>query len=284
MQDRMIRRNHGGMHMGWILKKWVRRFFEDKVFDLSAQLAYYFLVSLFPFIFLIFTVMGFLPISSAYVLSLFQSIAPEEAYTLLEYNLIAVLDEHRGDVFSISLIIMIWLATIGTHAIIRVFNLAYQVEESRPFFKELILGVFLTFGLVVAVITALLLPVFGRTIGIYIFEQTGYSHPVWHIWETARYVIGFSILLFIFSALYRFAPNLKLSFRNVWPGAVFSTAGWHLFSYLFSSYVSIFDYGQIYGNMGALLTLMIWFYLSALILIAGGQLNAILALRTQDRK
>ncbi|KZE68760.1 hypothetical protein AWM68_00320 [Fictibacillus phosphorivorans] len=267
--------------MRWFMKQWFHRFFEDKVFDLSAQLAYYFLVSLFPFIFLIFTVLSFLPISSAYVLSLFQSIAPEEAYTLLEYNLVAVLDEHRGDVLSLSLIIMIWLATIGTHAIIRVFNQAYQVEESRPFFKELILGMFLTFGLVIAVITALLLPVFGRKIGIYIFEQTGFSHPVWHIWETARYLIGFSVLLSIFSALYRFAPNVKLTFRNVWPGAIFSTAGWHLFSYLFSSYVLIFDYGQIYGNLGALLTLMVWFYISAMILIAGGQLNAILALRWQ---
>ncbi|MBY6037879.1 YihY/virulence factor BrkB family protein [Fictibacillus nanhaiensis] len=267
--------------MRWLMKQWFHRFFEDKVFDLSAQLAYYFLVSLFPFVFLIFTVLGFLPISTAYVLTLFQSIAPEEAYTLLEYNLIAVLDEHRGDVLSLSFIIMIWLATIGTHAIIRVFNQAYKVQESRPFVKELILGVFLTIGLVIAVITALLLPVFGRTIGIYLFEQTGYSHPVWHIWETARYVIGFSVLIAIFSALYMFAPNVKLSFSAVWPGAIFSTIGWHVFSYLFSSYVLIFDYGQIYGNLGALLTLMIWFYLSAMILIAGGQLNAILAKRKQ---
>jgi membrane protein len=266
-------------NMGWVMKQWFRRFFEDKVFDLSAQLAYYFLVSLFPFIFLIFTVLSFLPISTTYVLSLFQSIAPEDAYTMLEYNLIAVLDEHRGDVISLSLIIMIWLASIGIHAIIRVFNQAYQVEESRPFFKELILGIFLTFGLVIAVITALLLPVFGRHLGLYIFEQTGYSHPVWHIWETARYIIGFSVLLSIFSALYRFAPNVNLTFRNVWPGAVFSTVGWHIFSYLFSSYVLIFDYGQIYGNLGALLTLMVWFYLSAMILILGGQLNAILSLR-----
>ncbi|WNB91355.1 YihY/virulence factor BrkB family protein [Bacillus sp. NEB1478] len=267
--------------MRWLLKQWLHRFFEDKVFDLSAQLAYYFLVSIFPFVFLIFTILGYLPISTSYVLTLFQSIAPEEAYKLLEYNLITVLDEQRGDVLSVSFVVMIWLASIGIHAIIRVFNQAYQVEESRPFFKELILGIFLTFGLVSASITALLLPVFGRTIGMYVFEKSGFSNPIWQIWETARYVIGFSVLLSIFSALYMFAPNVNLSFKNVWPGAIFSTIGWHVISYLFSSYVLIFDYSQIYGNLGALLTLMVWFYLSAMILIAGGQLNAILALKKQ---
>jgi membrane protein len=264
--------------MRWFFKQWFYRFFEDKVFDLSAQLAYYFLVSLFPFAFLVLTALGFLPVSSSYVLSLFKSIAPQEAYSMLELSLRTVLDDFRGDILSLSFIVMIWLASIGIHAIIRVFNQAYQVKESRPFIRELLLGIILTFGLVIAVLTALLLPVFGQSVGKYLVTQTGYSHPFWSVLEKARYLISFSVLLSIFSALYRFAPNISLTFRNVWPGALFSTAGWHIFSFLFSFYVSVFDYGQIYGNLGALLTLMVWFYLSAMILILGGQLNAILAL------
>ncbi|MFC7370134.1 YihY/virulence factor BrkB family protein [Fictibacillus iocasae] len=265
-----------------LFREWGKRILEDNVFDLSAQLAYYFLVSLFPFSFLVFTLLGYLPISTHYALTLFQSVAPEEAYRLLEFSLVRLLNEQRGDVLSLSLLIMIWLSSIGIHAIIRVFNHAYQIEESRPFIKELALGVLLTLGLVFAVFTALLLPVFGRILSEYVFNRTGWSHPLWDAWQAARYFISFFVLFTMFAALYKFAPYRKLSLMNVWPGALYSALGWHGISYIFSQYVTYFDYSQIYGNLGALLTLMIWFYLSAMILITGGQLNAILTMKTRS--
>ncbi|MGC4377940.1 YhjD/YihY/BrkB family envelope integrity protein [Fictibacillus sp. Mic-4] len=117
------------------------RFFEDKVFDLSAQLAYYFLVSLFPFLFLLFTFLGFLPISTEDVLKLIQPYAPKQAFRLIEYNLTSILDRKRGELIYISTLVTTWLASMGILAIIRVFNKAYQVEESRPLVKEIVVGI-----------------------------------------------------------------------------------------------------------------------------------------------
>ncbi|MDN4075656.1 MULTISPECIES: YihY/virulence factor BrkB family protein [Fictibacillus] len=258
------------------LKELKLRFFEDKVFDLSAQLAYYFFVSLFPFSFLIFTILGFLPISSAAVLEIIRPFAPVQAFHLLEYNLISVLDQNRSDIFSISIVITIWLSSIGILAIIRVSNQAYHVIENRPFIRELFLGILLTLGLVLAIVTSLLLPVFGNSIGIFLANRLGYDHPAFHLWNTTRWTLSFVILMVMFVSLYLIAPNIRLKLKNVLPGAFFSTIGWQLISIGFSYYVTLFDYRQIYGNLGALLTLMIWFYLSAMILILGGQINAAL--------
>ncbi|KSU84173.1 YihY/virulence factor BrkB family protein [Fictibacillus enclensis] len=265
------------------LKELKLRFFEDKVFDLSAQLAYYFLVSLFPFSFLVFSILGFLPISSSSVLELIRPFAPVQAFNLLEYNLISVLDQSRGDIFSISLLVTLWLSSIGILAIIRVFNQAYHVEENRPFIRELLLGILLTIGLVIAIVSSLLLPVFGSSIGHFLANHLGYNHPAFHIWATTRWTLGFVILMVMFISLYLIAPNVRLKLKHVLPGAFFSTIGWQLISLGFSYYVTLFDYRQIYGNLGALLTLMIWFYLSAMILILGGQLNAILVTMHQRK-
>ncbi|MDN4524318.1 YihY/virulence factor BrkB family protein [Fictibacillus fluitans] len=265
------------------LKELKLRFFEDKVFDLSAQLAYYFLVSLFPFSFLVFSILGFLPISSSSVLELIRPFAPVQAFNLLEYNLISVLDQSRGDIFSISLVVTLWLSSIGILAIIRVFNQAYHVEENRPFIRELLVGILLTIGLVIAIVSSLLLPVFGSSIGLFLANHLGYSHPAFHFWTTTRWSLGFVILMVMFVSLYLIAPNVRLRLKHVLPGAFFSTVGWQLISLGFSYYVTLFDYRQIYGNLGALLTLMIWFYLSAMILILGGQLNAILVTMHQRK-
>lgn len=260
------------------------RFFEDKVFDLSAQLAYYFLVSLFPFSFLIFTILGFLPISSNSVLEIVRPFAPDQAFKLLEYNLISVLDQNRSDIFSISIAVTIWLASIGILAIIRVFNQAYQVRENRPFIREVFVGIFLTLGLVFAIVSSLLLPVFGTSIGKFLIRHLGMDHPAFHVWNSTQWSLGFVILMIMFIVLYMVAPNIKLKLKHVLPGALFSTIGWQLISLGFSYYVTLFDYRQIYGNLGALLTLMIWFYLSAMILIIGGQINATILTLRRNKK
>ena len=91
------------------------------------------------------------------------------------------------------------------------------------------------------------------------------------------------MILVIFAYLYFFAPNKKLSFDEVWPGALFATIGWHAVSFLFSYYVSHFgNFSATYGSLGGIIILLFWFYLSGIILILGGEINALLKLKRQE--
>ncbi|MGA8942437.1 MAG: YihY/virulence factor BrkB family protein [Thermoactinomyces sp.] len=254
-----------------------RRIFEERLYDLSAQLAYYFLMSLFPFLLLAVTLLGYLPISEENILRLIEPYAPADTYALVEYNLSIVLGKQQGGIFSVSLFITLYLASIAFQSIIRILNNAYRVERNRPFIKQWFLGVLLMFGLLLAVLVSLLLPVFGKVIGEFVFSLLGMSHFFYEVWIWLRWLISSFVLFLVFLSVYKFAPNIKIPFKEALPGALFATFGWQLSSLGFAYYVTLNNYAHIYGNLGALIVMVGWFYLSALILILGGMINATLS-------
>lgn len=250
---------------------------KNKVFDMAAQLAYYLLLALFPFLILMFTLMRFLPIRTETVLDTIRPYAPEGSMQLIEANLYQVLEVTRGDLMSLSMIVAIWLSAMGTGALIRTLNSAYQVEESRSFFNALGVMILLTFGMIIGVIISLIFLVFGREIGLSISSFLGFDSAFLQDWNTFRWTISFIILIVVFACLYYFAPNKKLRFLDIIPGTLFAVIGWHLVSLGFSYYVSIADYSMIYGNLGTIVILMIWLYLSSLLILIGGEINAIIS-------
>lgn len=259
------------------IKELKRRIFEERLYDMSAQLAYYFLMSLFPFLLLAVTLLGYLPISGENILRLIEPYAPANTYALVEYNLSLVLGKQQSGIFSISLLITLYLASMVFQSIIRILNNAYQVQQNRPFFMQWILGVLLMFGLLFAVVVSLMLPVFGKVIGEFVFSLLGMIHFFYEVWIWLRWLISSFILFLVFLSVYKFAPNIKIRFKEALPGALFATIGWQLSSLGFSYYVSLNNYAHIYGNLGALIVLVGWFYLSAMILILGGMINATLS-------
>lgn len=257
--------------------EFIGRLKDQQIFDLSAQLAYYFLMSIFPFLLLAVTLLGYLPISSSDVLQFVRPYAPEDTYKLLASNLAIILDEQRGGVLSFSVIATTYLASAGFQSIIRIMDTAYQVEEDRPFWKELFLGFFLMLGILFALIISLILPVFGKIIGNYLLVLFGLTDGSLTVLNWTRWLLSSCVLLIVFISLYKFSPNLKVKFRQALPGALFATIGWQLSSLGFAYYVSPSRYSHIYGNLGGLIILMIWFYLTAMILILGALINATLS-------
>lgn len=258
------------------VKELKKRAVEDQVFDLSAQLAYYLLLSLFPFLLLTVTLLGFLPVSSQNVLDMIRPYAPPSTYELLKDNLALILDERQGGVLSVSLVVTVYLAFVVFLSIIRIMDNAYQVKEDRPFWKEAILGLFLMFGLLVALVISLMLSVFGQIIAENVFQLFGVTRGFYEVWTWIRWLLSSFILFLVFLSLYKFAPNIKVTLKQALPGAVFATLGWQFGSLGFSYYVSLDNYTLIYGNLGAIIILVGWFYLSAMILILGGLANATL--------
>jgi membrane protein len=254
-----------------------KRIWEDRIFDLAAQLAYYFLMSLFPFLLLAVTMLGFLPFRSENILSMIKPYAPANTYELVASNLSLILDQENSGVFSISLVVTVYLASAAFHSIIRIMDTAYRVHEERPLWHRVIIGFFLMFGLLLALIISLILSVFGKILGEFVFQLLGLTRLFYEVWTWMRWLISSFVLLLVFWCLYKFAPHTKVTFRQALPGAIFAVLGWQMSSFGFSYYVSInANYSHIYGNLGAIIILVGWFYLSAIILILGGLINATL--------
>jgi membrane protein len=267
------------------IREMVKRFREDEVSRLSAELAYFFLLSLFPFLIFLFTLMAYLPIEHEDVLSVVRQYAPKEAMDLIEANIHYVMNHQNGKLLSFGIIGAVWSASNGIGAIVRAFNRAYDVQESRSFIVARGVSPFLTFGMMLVIVVALVLPVFGKTIGLFLSSMLGISGIFLMIWSAFRWIVSFLILFGVFTSLYYFAPNKQLHYKQVMAGAMFATIGWIVTSLAFSYYVESFSsYTSMYGSLGGIIILMIWFYLSGMIIVLGGELNAVLECQREGRK
>ena len=253
-----------------------QRIMDGDVFGLAAQLAYFFLLSLFPLLILVMTLIGYLPLDEQTVLDALSSVIPGESMAFIEANIRMLLNQQNTGLLSIGILGTLWSASNGVNAIIRALNRAYQVEETRPFLISRFVAIILMFAMIAVIVVALLLPVLGRMIGVYIFSFFGLSDDFIQFWNTFRWVISAIVFFIVFLALYRLAPSRKIQLKNVVPGALFTTLSWQLTSLAFSYYVeTIGDYSATYGSLGAIIVLMIWFYMSGIIIIIGGTINAV---------
>ncbi|MCR1897729.1 YihY/virulence factor BrkB family protein [Irregularibacter muris] len=248
---------------------------EDEVTGLSAQIAYFLLLSIIPFLIFGITLLAYLPISTHYVIDLFKNIAPIEMFELVQNAITSVLDTKRGDILSMSILMTLWTASNGINAIIKALNKAYNAVENRGFILNRLISVLLVLGLVSAVGIALILSVFGNLIGKYLFSYLGVPHSFLIFWNIARILGSFALLVLIFALLYFIAPNKKLKWKEIFAGSIFAAIGWVLVSLVFSFYVNNFgNYSATYGSLGGVIILMLWLYLSGMILIIGGEINA----------
>ncbi|MGV3488509.1 MAG: YihY/virulence factor BrkB family protein [Tuberibacillus sp.] len=259
------------------IKMLIKRINEDRVFDLAAQLAYFFLLSLFPFLIFTFSVLPYIDIDQKDVLAFIGRYAPMEFMDIVEANLKSVFTKNTG-LLSFSVIATIWPVSTAIMVIIRVLNQAYDVQENRSFIVARSLAILLTFAMIFVIIIALALNVFGPSIGKLLVKHFHINEQVIQIIDFLRLLLSFLIIIVVFASLYLFAPNKRLRFSEVIIGAVFAAVGWQVASLAFSYYVDrIAHFSATYGTLGGIIILMIWFYITGFILILGGEINAALS-------
>lgn len=259
------------------LKELVLRFLDDQAFGLAAQLAYFFLLSLFPFMIFLVTLIGYIPVSHENLIRFFAEFAPGDAMEVIESNVLDIVKTQNGKLLSISVLGTVWSASNAINALMRALNRAYHVEENRPFLIARGLSIVFTFLMMLVIVVALALPVFGEKLGLMIFSYFGLSEAFLRVWGIVRWGLSFLILYVVFAGIYYFTPNKRLTAKEVIPGTIVATTGWLLVSLGFSYYVSNFgNYSATYGSLGGIIVLMIWFYLSGIIIIFGGEINAVL--------
>ena len=202
---------------------------------------------------------------------------------MIEETLQDVMSNRNSGLLSVSIIATIWSASNGMNAIVKSLNRAYDVEETRSFIATRLMSILLTFAMILVFVIALLLPVFGKQIGLFLFSQFGFSDQFLTIWNGIRWAITPIILFIIFVGLYYFAPSKRIKCLSAFPGAIFATLGWVLASLAFSYYVGSFgNYSATYGSIGGIIVLMIWFYLTGIIIMIGGEINAFVTIKDKD--
>ncbi len=248
----------------------------DQLNDLSAQLAFYFLLSLFPLLIVMLTILPFLDLNKDLLIHWIVSQVPGEVSNLIESNVRPLLTQASGGLLSFGILATLWSASNATSALFRALNKAYNVEETRPFWKVKLYAILLTVALVFVIAITLILPVFGNVILKWITHIVHLPPLIIRIINLFRWIVGFIIMVLVLMSLYFLAPDVHLAFRHVLPGAIVATIGWQIISLGFSFYVSHFThFTSTYGSLGGVIILMMWFFLTGLILMIGGEVNAV---------
>ncbi|EMR9069610.1 YihY/virulence factor BrkB family protein [Listeria monocytogenes] len=251
----------------------------------AAQLAYYMLFSIFPMLLIAATLLAYLHIDKDSVFNMIKEFAPDQIMDFLEEYLNNLLTQKNGGLLSIGIIATLWSASNGMNAVMKSLNKAYGVTNKRNYVVQRLLSMFFTLAMLATVGATLLLLVFGQQIGMFLINHLNFSEDFLSFWNNLRWTVTLIVIFVVFTFLYWVAPNRRSTLISVLPGALFSTIGWTVASVGFAYYVNNFgNYSATYGSIGVIIILMLWFYLTGIILMIGGELNATLAIRKKKKE
>jgi len=273
-----------------IVVSFVHEFLDDDVMGLSGELAYRWLLSIFPLAIMIAAISGFAAQSlgvqdpTGQLLDAAGSSLPPEAAATLRPQLERILQNQDGALLSLGLLLSIWAAASGMKAIIKGLNRAYDVEETRPFWRQNLVALSLTLLLGTAIVLSFIALVAGQVAAQDIAASLGLRQATAWVFEIAPYPLAILALGVASWFLYWAAPARRPAKRWALPGVIVFVPGWIIATVLFSIYVANFgSYSDTYGALGGVIVLLLWFYLTALILLVGGEINAVLEQEYGDR-
>lgn len=266
------------------LKQSVADFSEDNGQGLGAEMAFGFLVALFPFFIFLAALAGVIGRAVgvdnlfATILEYAAPIMPAESFKIVTDVVNDVIEGSSTGLLSFGAVSALWAAAGGVGAAMHSLNVAYDVQETRPFWKATLVAVGLALGLSLLVLLSVVLYIAGSTVGEVIANRVGLGETFKTVWSVARWPAILLMLTFALALLYYFGPNIKQQFRFITPGATLAAIVWFLATAAFSFYVSHFaNYSATYGSIGAVIALMMWFYISGMVLVLGGEINAVIA-------
>jgi len=254
------------------------RFKDDDIPSLSAQLTFFLLFSLFPFLLFLLNLLSFTAVSPKEFTENISRFLPGDVNVFFRDLVSEMLGARSAALLSVSAVAALWGASRGIHAISACLNKACDKDEDRPFWKVTAITIFFTVCIAVMVMVTLLFLIFGKVIGRNILGYIHVEQAFPWLWTLLRYAVPIAMMFLVFFLLYKFIPNCRLTRKEVLPGALFSTVGWILTSLAFAFYVNHFaGFTRIYGSIGTVILLMTWLYISSVVLLMGGEINAAVA-------
>jgi len=268
-----------------VVKRSIRKYLRHNMNEYSTALAYRALFALVPFFALLVALLGFLGISG------FFDWIVEQANRTLHEQFAEVVEQWikqsqyqaQGGLLSGVVIVAIWSVSSGVRSLTKALNAVHEVEESRPGWKRYPLSFFYALSLAITTILATGLLLIGPQVVEWLVGLVGLDEVFVSLWTWLRLPVALVLLMLTVSTVYWAIPNMNHQYRLITPGAVLSVAVWVLASLGFSFYLANFaNYSVIYGSLGAAFALLLYFYISAAVLLLGAEVNVAIHHRTSD--
>ncbi|WP_314160960.1 YihY/virulence factor BrkB family protein [uncultured Gemella sp.] len=262
------------------IKKFAKEMFYRVMYDeislLSANLSYYFILSLFPMLIVALALTPYFKIDQQFLLEKIQSYAPGDLGDYLFDMISEVLNNKNNTIITVGIVFTLWSASSGIYGIIIAFNNAFRVRDGRIWIVTKLISVILTALFLIGMFVALVLIVFGKQLTYILFHKFNLDEGYYNLWSVLNSSLPVLFIFLIFVFLYTMGPNLKLKAISIIPGAVFATISWIIVSKLFGYYIDHFSsYIKTYGTIGAFMAFVLWLYITGYILIIGAEINAI---------
>lgn len=258
---------------------------QNHMLAFSAGLSYYFLLSFFPALIALSAVASYLPLPHFYsqLFALMARFIPADSMGVVRQILHDLVNPHRGALLSFGLIGSLWTASTGFAGMIEALNVAYNVPETRPFWKTRLLALLLTFLVGGLVLVALLLMLIGPRFGAWLADVLHMSSLLGRIWPLLRWSVSTALTVIAVECMYFLAPNVKQRFAHTLAGAVFAVGAWLALSYALGIYFQKFaNLNYTYGTLGGAIALMIWLYWSSFAILLGAGINGEIIQATSD--
>lgn len=261
---------------------YTKAFDEEDVTSNAAQVAFYFMFALFPLLLFLVSIFGIVIGSAddlkAEMFQYLQQAMPASAFDLVKNTIQEVSQSSSGGKLTFGILVALYSASAGVDSIRIVLNGVYNLTETRPFWKTKLTSFLVTLGLGVLVTLALGIILYGSKFTMLLLNSLHLPIQSPIILGVLQFIIVGIVLILIFGLLYNFLPNHKEQ-KWVWvtPGSIAGIVLWLLLSFGFRTYLGYFNsYDKTYGSLGAVIILMLWLYLTALVILIGGTINAVL--------
>jgi membrane protein len=267
------------LHLPWrdLAKRTYEEALEDDALGLAAQLAYYFFLAVFPTLLFLLAVASFFPIArfTDTLPAVLGRFAAPEMVSMLRTQLQQISNAGNGGLLSLGLLGAVWSSSAALVSIISALNRAYDIDEGRPWWKVRLVAIALTVGLAVFVLAAFTLVLGGPALTDLLANVGGLGTAFKWSWNILQWPLAFFLVSTALGLVYYFAPDAEQDWVWVTPGSLLATALWLVGSLLFRYYVVSFgNYQATYGALGGVIVLLLWMYMTGLIIVLGAEVNA----------
>lgn len=270
----------GGLSAKQLAKRVVAEINHDDLFGRSSELAYNFLLAVFPMLLFLVALFGFfasqrteLQNSLFYYLS---QVLPPAAFQLVSKTLQEVIRNSGGGKLTFGLIFALWAGAGGTSSLMSGLNAAYHVRDSRPWYKARAIAVGLTLAISILVIAALFIVVAGGNVAELVGAKLNLADITIIAWKVVQWPVALGFIILAFALIYYFGPDLKEQhWYWITPGSLVGVLLWLAVSFGIRVYLHFFNtYSKSYGSLGAVIILLLWFYVTGLAFLTGGEINS----------
>jgi membrane protein len=274
----LLRRLRVGISWWEILRRTFREaFFKDNCLGMAAQLSYYFFFGLFPALLVLIAIASYFPVDRLIddLIATMGGIAPSEVLTIVTDQLRKISEGEQGGLLTIGMLTALWSSSAAMTAISDTLNRAYGVEESRSWWRVRLEAIALTVGLSVFILISAALVLVGPSLAEGLANRLNLGPAFEWTWKILQWPVVFLLVASAVAIVYYFAPDVRQEWVWLTPGSILTTVVWLAASLGFKFYIaSLSSYTETYGAIGGVMVLMLWFYLSGLILLIGAELNA----------